>query len=286
MQVLNRRAMQRTRDRRLLQAPALAPAPANASGVTLAPGYFSPVAEVLPAPGMAVPPGAGSPGKALSAFPGLLVLGNKSIAGNSSSGPLLLSSDLPDAPIPPFIVPPPTATVCACLSSCMLCCDLQSPWWVMLVEQQRYSSQCFASAHSKVPAAQTKPSVACNVSTLEVPEFSHKMWLHAICEKNCLNFGRISYCRCSAVATTPRTPHSPPREGRTLDAVAVHRATAALRRALPSARARGTIVSSLSPCQRSSLHSPSASGLHSFTLPGELLIFNLSWRTPLVVTLQ
>ncbi len=188
MQVLNRRAMQRTRDRRLLQAPALAPAPANASGVTLAPGYFSPVAEVLPAPGMAVPPGAGSPGKALSAFPGLLVLGNKSIAGNSSSGPLLLSSDLPDAPIPPFIVPPPTATVCACLSSCMLCCDLQSPWWVMLVEQQRYSSQCFASAHSKVPAAQTKPSVACNVSTLEVPEFSHKMWLHAICEKNCLNF--------------------------------------------------------------------------------------------------
>ncbi|EIE26420.1 hypothetical protein COCSUDRAFT_39523 [Coccomyxa subellipsoidea C-169] len=118
VQVLNRRAMQRTRDRRLLQAPALAPAPANASGVTLAPGYFFPVAEVLPAPGMAMPPGAGSPGKAPSAFPGLLVLGNKSIAGNSSSGPLLLSSDLPDAPIPPFIVPPPTATVqCCCYNA-------------------------------------------------------------------------------------------------------------------------------------------------------------------------
>ncbi|KAK9916678.1 hypothetical protein WJX75_005692 [Coccomyxa subellipsoidea] len=119
VQVLNRRAMQRTRDRRLLQSSAMAPAPSNASMVDLAPGYAFPADDtLLPSPGPTMGSLGSAPLAAPNAFPGLLVLGNKSISGNSSSGQLLLSSDQPDTPLPPVVVPPPTATVqCCCYNA-------------------------------------------------------------------------------------------------------------------------------------------------------------------------
>lgn len=137
LQVLDRRVVRRARDRRLLQAPAQAPAAPNASALAPGPSYSFPLAAApAAAPIMAAAPAAVGPGSALAAFKRaeayIVALGNKSVAENSS-GLLMLSWSSPDAALPPsvaIIVPPPVSTVvaisCALWHVCNLHCQCLS----------------------------------------------------------------------------------------------------------------------------------------------------------------